>query len=430
MKLSRIQVVMLALTCFLSIGLPNASACSVPVFRYALELWAPDPFPVTLFHQGELTEAEQELVEQLNAAADQKEINLRVELADINGDIEPEPLAVWESLEIGELERPLLVLQTPTRRGPSALVLTLDLTIENVEQLLDSPAREEIRKRILKGDSVVWVLLESGQAEKDDKAFATLSSQLLRLQETLELPELAAEDVGSLSPDADPLKLAFSALRVQRDDPAERALVEMLLTVEPDLQDPEFAEQPIVFPIFGRGRALYALVGDGITPFTIEEAARYLTGACQCTVKAENPGADLVFAVDWDRYITPILLEKTELPPLGGLASFAGLSDENSSNLTDLPAAKTAQATTDTPAAEPEAEAEVSPEQDRLESIGAARGISATTTNDRSRPGVSASNSTTISENPSRLGVNALIVVSLLGAVVLVAGVVLTRKES
>ena len=32
-----------------------AQACSVPVFRYALEQWRPDPFPVVVFHKGELT---------------------------------------------------------------------------------------------------------------------------------------------------------------------------------------------------------------------------------------------------------------------------------------------------------------------------------------------------------------------------------------
>jgi hypothetical protein len=37
-------------------------ACNVPVFRYALEHWRPDPFRATVFHRGPLTDGQQALV--------------------------------------------------------------------------------------------------------------------------------------------------------------------------------------------------------------------------------------------------------------------------------------------------------------------------------------------------------------------------------
>ena len=62
-------------------------------------------------------------------------------------------------------------------------------------------------------------------------------------------------------------------LRVRRDDPAEALLVWMLLGSESDLAG---QNEPIAFPVFGRGRVLYALVGDGITADNVRTAGAFL----------------------------------------------------------------------------------------------------------------------------------------------------------
>ncbi|MBM3889970.1 MAG: hypothetical protein FJ388_12715, partial [Verrucomicrobia bacterium] len=51
---------------------PVVFACSVPVFRYALERWQQDDYPVTIVHRGKLT------AEQNKLAADLKERGLFV----------------------------------------------------------------------------------------------------------------------------------------------------------------------------------------------------------------------------------------------------------------------------------------------------------------------------------------------------------------
>jgi hypothetical protein len=78
----------------------------------------------------------------------------------------------------------------------------------------------------------------------------------------------------------------------------------------------------MAFPIFGRGRALYALVGNGIAPDLIEEASQFLCGACQCTVKRENPGVDLLMHVAWDQLVEPTEAVDASLPPLAGFSGF------------------------------------------------------------------------------------------------------------
>jgi hypothetical protein len=66
-----------------------------------------------------------------------------------------------------------------------------------------------------------------------------------------------------------------------------------------------------------------ALVGERLTPQTIEDACRFLTGACQCTVKAQNPGIDLLMSVAWDDLILPMGIADDTPPTLVGLDDFA-----------------------------------------------------------------------------------------------------------
>jgi hypothetical protein len=75
----------------------------------------------------------------------------------------------------------------------------------------------------------------------------------------------------------------------------------MLLRSEPDLAE---RSDPMVFPVFGRGRALLPLVGAGITARNIHDSAAFLVGACSCEVKELNPGFDLLLAANWEGLLT------------------------------------------------------------------------------------------------------------------------------
>ena len=52
---------------FLAAG--PASACNVPVFRYALERWKPDAYEVHVFHKGPLSERDRAAVRLLERQA-------------------------------------------------------------------------------------------------------------------------------------------------------------------------------------------------------------------------------------------------------------------------------------------------------------------------------------------------------------------------
>jgi hypothetical protein len=118
------------------------------------------------------------------------------------------------------------------------------------------------------------------------------------------------------------LKIAFSIVPLSRDDPAEAAFREMLLGCEPGLKE---ETGPMAFPIFGRGRVLCALVGEGISKLNIEEVCGFVSGPCSCIVKYQNPGVDMLMDVQWDAALMgeESAIPEVKPPPLTGLAKFA-----------------------------------------------------------------------------------------------------------
>jgi len=303
-------------------------ACSVPVFRYALEHWRPDPYVAFVFHSEELTTDQQTVVDSMQPKGEHgnRVANVRVKVVDIDTDSDPVTQEIRRDHQSEKL--PWMVVFSPPKWGPAQTTWQGEFTADNAAMVMDSPARTEISRKLMDGDSVVWVLLECGRKEEDDSAYDVLTTELRKLETTIKLPEIEVADLSELSVAPEALKVAFSAIRVARDDAKERALVEMLLRVESDLLEEPQVSQPMAFPVFGRGRVLYALVGNGIAPDVIKEASEFLTEGCQCTVKAQNPGVDLIMNVDWDKFVIPTESIDKDLPPLAGFSGFGRSDDE------------------------------------------------------------------------------------------------------
>jgi hypothetical protein len=298
----------------------SAEACSVPVFRYALERWPADPYTVVVFHRGALTPEERDAVAALEdeSKAGGSHGNLEVREVDILQPMTAPLIELLKTVDQGRL--PALAILYPGVFRMKRPVWTGPLTPETVQRIVKSPARDEIARRILDGESAVWVLLESGDRARDDAAAKTLESSIGEALRLLELPVLDANSPGFVPIDESgpPLRLAYSMVRVARDDPSEAFFIHMLMGTEPDLGD--YAGYPMAFPVYGRGRALYALVGDGIDKANIVEACTFVIGPCSCQVKELNPGIDIIMNVDWDSRFKGLVLPSSELPPLVGLS--------------------------------------------------------------------------------------------------------------
>lgn len=273
--------------------------CNIPVFRYALEHWPAGAYDVVAVHRGPLTDAQSAALNVLRTTG----ANLEVDRIDLGQPVPAKRRALLDKLK---LEAPCLVALYP---GGESAAWKGPLSAEAAARLVESPARREVAQLLLEGRSGVWVLLESGEKRRDDAAAALLAAELKRLEESLKLPPPHADD-PPLRSDL-PVKIGFSVLRVSRSDPAESAFVSALLNSETGLQG------PVAFPIFGRGRALWAMAGEGLNATTIAESAAFLAGACSCEAKEYNPGFDLLFTADWEAGFSPELqTAKVPIPVL------------------------------------------------------------------------------------------------------------------
>ncbi len=312
----------IVLFALMSLLVAASHACSVPVFRYALEHWDAAPFDAFVFHRGPLGESERAAMRDLgeDGLAGKLHANVAVHDVDLAQDPAAELVEMWTQSADGKL--PWIVAKFPATNRGSHIFWSAPFTADSAAQLLDSPARKEIIQRLGEGQSAVWLLLESGDAAKDSAAADLLEARLKHLASVLQLPKLDAQDIanGLVSTGQDGLHLEFSTLRIRRGDVAEQALIRMLLGAETDLAE---TKNPLVVPVFGQGRALYALVGDGIKTEAIDKAATFLIGKCSCEVKERNPGFDLLLAADWKALLAAQNAGIPDLPTMAELTKSA-----------------------------------------------------------------------------------------------------------
>src|SRR5262245_1521445 len=189
-------------------------ACNIPVFRFALEQWPADRYQLMVYHNGTLSAAEQAELGTLQKYldADNSPVNLTLENRDVGRLLKAFSAAT---------PRAWMALRYPDHARIAAPALVYPLDGAAIKSFLDSPARRTIAERILRGESVVWVFLDSGNKAADDAAHALLKTKLAELEKTLELPKLTADPKDKLQAEKIDLRIAFSILRIAADDADE-----------------------------------------------------------------------------------------------------------------------------------------------------------------------------------------------------------------
>jgi hypothetical protein len=278
-----------ALALALSAG--PADACSIPVFRYALERWQPAPYEVVVFHKGPLGDDARALAARFEGP--KTPVNVAFTAVDLDGKPDEEHLKLWGAQPKGAT-LPWLVVRYPDAGEKDPPLRACPFTEANVATLLGSPLRRQMAEALTQGETAVFLVVESGDPKADAAALELLDKELARLQKTAKLPEKS--DEGPQLRYAVPVKVSFKVLRLSRRDAAEADLLRQVLGSEEGLAA---ARGPIVCPVFGRGRLLCALHGDEIGPEQLGRVATFLCGACSCRVKELNPGVDLLLAADW-----------------------------------------------------------------------------------------------------------------------------------
>jgi hypothetical protein len=320
------------------IGVSIAAACTVPVYRYALERWDQDLFPVYIFTKGNLdssaTAKVSEIVTKSSLIIDSAHIfkqapqtgtaNLIVVTVDVDKQLSGVEKIIWNMSK--SHQAPWAVVRFPNSVHIAENIWEGTVSELPVGALINSPCRKQLEKMLLSGQSVVWAFIGSGDEKKDKAALKTLEAGLDSSRKTIKLPALEKEDIEQYYGGQNPgIHLEYSSIMINRANSAESLFIKILLQSEPLLKNAP--GEPVTFPFFGRGRLLYGLAGQGITTANILEANTFLCGPCACTVKEQNPGKDLPFMTDWQKGIKEKLVhEKKKDSSLQGLDKFIGQS--------------------------------------------------------------------------------------------------------
>ena len=295
-----------------------AYACNIPVFRYALERWPAEPYGAIVFCRGKLETDALAALEKLKGAANLHPApNVQCTEVDVSQPLPEEVAELWKSLNNPAL--PFLVARYPPGPRTPPIAISGPFNSETVLGLLGSPSRRELAKRLMAGESAVWLLLNSGSSAQDAATHKMLADELKGLEKELKLPDQDPDADQMARPVADlPLRLAFSIIGLSREDAAERVFIQTLLSLDKELA----AEKTLIaFPVFGRGRLLCAIRQKELTHEAITEVAEFITGACSCQVKELNPGTDLLLAADWDALLEGRVAEEPPATVLTGITS-------------------------------------------------------------------------------------------------------------
>ena len=292
------------LTCLWGAYAESSMACKVPVFKYAMDYWSPEPYSATVFHKGPLPTAEKALVDSLKSKSGST-VNLRVVTTDVSNETDSAKNYVWSTQKNPKLPWVTVeyhrTYETKSGIEGTQFLGTGPFQSDTIKRLFDSPAKQELIRRLLNGDSIVWLFLLGENSEENAEAASLLQTQLKELKKTVKLPE--EDKPGTKNPAAasapttdENIKIAFTLLTISRKDPAERVFVSQLLNLKKGLAE---TKGPIAFPVFGRGRVMNQLVGKEITQAKIAEITNFLCGECSCTVKSQNEGIDLALTATW-----------------------------------------------------------------------------------------------------------------------------------
>jgi hypothetical protein len=257
------------------------NACTVPVFRYGLDNWAPEPWQLEAPLSAFTTEPLGTDLRNLGATS---------------------PLNLTASpLDSGDVAK----LYFPVQTSPEKTIAWQGkLDAAAWAQLTTSQARQELAKRILAGESAVWVIVQGSDAAEHEALASRLTKRVTFLESAAQLPVIDPNDPDSKLGPGPEVMLKFSSLKINRADPQETVLAAMLAGTKGLAEIP--AAQSFAALVFGRGRVLGAWPAAELTESFIDDTTLFVIKACSCQAKAQNPGWDLLMNVNWDESLRAI----------------------------------------------------------------------------------------------------------------------------
>jgi len=276
-----------------------AIACETPVYRYAMYRWQPAPYEVYFFHDQPATEQDQRVQELLTEFERGGDSRANVAHIPVNISEDPELASVPPDVKKAWLDRedkslPSYFISTPYGVGISFE----QLDEAKVRSLVESPARKSLAAQLETGKLGVFIMLSGKDAAESEATESILNGLVEEVQQgKVSLYVSPAQGTPETEAKATTPTNELGFIKIDRDDAEEQWFVRSLLAMEPDLAA---EERPMVFLVYGRARALLPYIGKGITRENLIREIEFISGACSCTVKEQNPGVDLLVRYDWE----------------------------------------------------------------------------------------------------------------------------------
>jgi len=232
-------------------------ACTTRVSEWVLLNALPDQYTLIYFHNGQL----EENIKKQNLAVNDMIKTANVQFKTVNRLDIPEPY--WG---LYYEDRLFSKFKTPGE----------------LRNFIASPLREKIASELMAGKLCVMVYLETDDKDKDEKGLETLQNAL----------------------ETSPFGKIITVFELSRNSKEESHFASLLLNVEDDLKG---IQEPMLFGVFGRFKALEPLLGKGISEENINLMIDYLTAECSCLIKDDLPGTDILFTYKWDNPQTALL---------------------------------------------------------------------------------------------------------------------------
>jgi hypothetical protein len=234
-------------------------ACTTRVSEWVLLNAIPNTYTLVYFHNRPLSESEKKQNQYLKEKI--RNANIR-----------------FETDRRSDIPKPYFGLYYKNR------LFSKYTTVDELKGLISSPLREKINAELMAGKLCVMLYLKTDNSEKDEKGLKTLHDAIA----------------------SSPFREIITVVELNRNSRDEPHLASMLLNVEDDLR---YIQEPMLFGIFGRLKALEPLLGKGITEENIHLMIDYFKAECSCLIKDDLPGTDMLFLDRWDNP-TPALLNK------------------------------------------------------------------------------------------------------------------------
>ena len=291
--------------------------------------WKPDFYRAVVIYNAENPVESDEGFNAIQAKTEDKikSLNLSIRKFDLTNkaNIDEKTAEALKLLE--NVKFPFTFIYLPENSDVDNPLWTGHMSLEEADTVADSPARREIARRLLYGEAVVWLLIESGIEYKDYRILKLLAEEI--------------KNIGTKNPDSDtpsstgtevdkkgnnlgkPVKM--SIIRISRDEVAEKILLNILSGIEPEIMN--VSNEPVLVPIYGRGRILNLISNDEINRENIRNMIGFFVGGSPDRDKNVKPGTVLLLSVNWEEFAKEKLSVDEALPALREYSSNFNLDD-------------------------------------------------------------------------------------------------------